>query len=606
MCGIIGYIGERDAQPILLSGLKALEYRGYDSAGCFITGYGTKKAVGRVTELEVLLQISPASGNSGIAHTRWATHGEPSVRNAHPHTDASGIIHIVHNGIIENYRQIKEGLRAQGISCQSDTDTEVLAKLIGSLYGGNITEAVARALSIVEGAYGIAVMSEKEPHCIVVARQGSPIIIGVGDGEHFVASDSSALLPYTKKVIYLDDGEMATLTAESYTVTSLVGVAKKKRLETIEWDIAQVQKNGFEHFMLKEINEIPEVIESTIRGRVIADSAQVKLGGLESYTSRIGQAKHLTIVGCGSAYYAGLIGRNMIEEYANLSVDVVLGSEYRYRPALFHSAHDIALAVTQSGETADTLASIRQAKKQGLLTLGMVNVVGSTIARETDAGIYNHAGPEIAVASTKAFISQITAFILFTVFLRQQRSLDKTVSKNILTELIALPNIVRNMLVDTSHIKDVAKKAVEWSSVVLIGRGTSTPVAYEGALKLKECTYIHAEAYPAGELKHGPIALLDESFPVIAIVPNDKERDKILSNIEEVKARKALVIVIGLERDTDAAAIADYFIPVPSVHPMIQPLLMTIPLQLLSYYIGVTKGFDVDKPRNLAKSVTVE
>jgi glutamine---fructose-6-phosphate transaminase (isomerizing) len=606
MCGIIGYIGGRDAQSILLSGLKALEYRGYDSAGCFIPGYGTKKAVGKVAELELLLKKNPALGSSGIAHTRWATHGEPSVKNAHPHTDASGTIHLVHNGIIENYRQIKEGLRAQGITCVSDTDTEVLTKLIGSMYNGNLTETVARALTIVEGAYGIAVMSEREPHCIVVARQGSPIIIGVGDGEHFVASDSSALLPYTKKVIYLDDGEMATLTAESYMVTSLVGVAKKKRLETIEWDITQVQKNGFEHFMLKEINEIPEVVENTIRGRVIPDGVQVKLGGLESYASRIGQTKKITIIGCGSAYYAGLIGRNMIEEYVNIPVDVVLGSEYRYRPVLFHSTHDVALAVTQSGETADTLASIRQAKKQGLVTLGMVNTVGSTIARETDAGIYNHAGPEIAVASTKAFISQITAFILLTIFLRQQRSFDKVVSKKIISDLLSLPNVVRDMLVDTSHIKDISKKASDWKNVILIGRGTSTPVAYEGALKLKECTYIHAEAYPAGELKHGPIALLDESFPVIAIVSNDNERDKILSNIEEVKARKAPVIVIGVDRDTDAASIADYFIPVPSVHPMIQPLLMTIPLQLLSYYIGVQKGFDVDKPRNLAKSVTVE
>ncbi len=605
MCGIVGYVGNREAQPILLAGLRTLEYRGYDSAGCYIAGAGIQKAVGKVAELEALYHARPTIGTAGIAHTRWATHGEPSVKNAHPHSDASGTIFVVHNGIIENYRQIKEGLQAQGLVCVSDTDTEVLAKLIGSLYIGNLAEAVARALAIVEGTYGIAVMSTKEPSTIVAARQGSPIVIGVGDGEHFVASDPSALLAYTKRVVYLEDGEMAILTPDAYTVTSLLGVAKKKRLETIDWDIAQVQKNGYEHFMLKEIYDIPEVIQNTIRGRIITDVGQVKLGGIEAYTSQLMQLNRLTIIGCGSAYYAGQIGRYMLEEFAGVSAEVVLGSEYRYRRH-FHNKNDVALAVTQSGETADTLASIRQAKVEGLLTLGMVNVVGSTIARETDAGIYNHAGPEIAVASTKAFTSQLTAFALLTVMLGRQRAMDKQEAQKILSALEQLPSDIARMLSSIDDIKRVATAGASWDNVMFIGRGPLAPLASEGSLKLKECTYIHAEAYPAGELKHGPLALIDASFPVVALVDYGKEHEKILSNIEEVKARKAPVIVIGIEGDTDAASLADYFIGVPRVHPVVQPILMTLPLQLLAYYVGVAKGLDVDQPRNLAKSVTVE
>jgi len=605
MCGIIGYVGSREAQPILLAGLKTLEYRGYDSAGCYVAGSGVRKALGKVAELGALYQTNPTIGTSGIAHTRWATHGEPSIKNAHPHTDASETIYLVHNGIIENYREIKEGLQAQGIVCQSDTDTEVLTKLIGSFYEGNLAQAVARALTIIEGAYGIAVMSAKEPEVIVTARQGSPIVLGVGDGEHFVASDPSALLTHTKRVVYLEDGEMATLTPDSYTVTSLQGVVKKKLLETVDWDIAQVQKNGYEHFMLKEIHEIPEVIQNTIRGRVLLEAGQVKLGGIEPYMSQLAQIHRLTIIGCGSAFYAGQTGRWMIEEYAGVATEVVLGSEYRYKKH-FHHKNDIALAVTQSGETADTLASIRRAKDQGLLTLGMVNVVGSTIARATDAGVYNHAGPEIAVASTKAVVSQMTAFVLLTVLLGRQRGLSKNEAKKILTELIALPEAIRTMLSDVSQIERVAEAGANWEHAMFLGRGVMTPMAFEGSLKLKECTYIHAEAYPAGELKHGPIALLDKSFPVVALVGQGREHEKMLSNIEEVRARRAPIVVVGIEDDINAASLADYFIPVPRVHPILQPIMMTIPLQLLAYYVGVAKGLDVDQPRNLAKSVTVE
>lgn len=605
MCGIIGYVGSREAQPILLAGLKTLEYRGYDSAGCYIAGAGARKALGKVAELEALYQANPTIGTAGIAHTRWATHGEPSLKNAHPHNDASESIYLVHNGIIENHREIKEGLRAQGISLYSATDTEVLAKLIGTFYRGNLTQAVAEALTIVEGAYGIAVMSTKEPSVIVVARQGSPIVLGVGDGEHFVASDPSALLAHTKRMIYLEDGEMATLTPITYTVTSLQGTVRKKLLETIDWDMAQVQKDGYEHFTLKEIYEAPEVIENTIRGRILSENNQVKLGGLENHMTQLEQMNRLTIIGCGSASYAGQLGRWMLEEYAQIPAEVVLGSEYRYK-SHFHDKHDVVLAVTQSGETADTLASVRRAKEQDLLTLGMVNVVGSTIARETEAGIYNHAGPEIAVASTKVFVSQVTAFVLLTILLGRQRGLTKDTAQIILTELKNLPTIIKDLLKDNSTIEKVAKVGASWEHAMFIGRGPLASLAYEGSLKLKECTYIHAEAYPAGELKHGPIALLDEKFPVIALVGQGHEREKILSNIEEVKARKAPVVVIGLEEDTDAANLADYFISVPRVHPILQPIVMTIPLQLLAYYVGVAKGLDVDQPRNLAKSVTVE
>jgi len=606
MCGIFGYVGKKEAQDILLGGLRTLEYRGYDSAGVYVSGAGVAKAVGKVVELEKKLKEAPLRGASGIAHTRWATHGEPSEANAHPHSDASEIIWLVHNGIIENFQEIKEGLAAQGVHCVSQTDTEVLTKLIGTLHKGNLKEAVLEALSFVRGTYGIAVMSERTPGEIIVARMGSPIVLGVGEGEYFVSSDPSALLSYTRRVVYLEDGEVAKVTADAYEVSTLHGKNKEKNPETIDWDATVVQKNGYEHFMLKEIFEGPEVIENTIRGRILADNTGVKLGGLESYVSTITALERLLIVGCGSAYYAGQVGRLMLEEYARVPVEVELGSEYRYKRR-FPNKKCAVLAVTQSGETADTLASIRAAKEMDMLTLGIVNTVGSTIARETDAGVHNHAGPEIAVASTKAFLSQLTVFVLITALIgRANGSLTKEETKNILAGVRALPEALRLVLAQAGDIKRIAEKYSSSKDMMYIGRKFHAPIAYEGSLKLKEVSYIHAEAYAGGELKHGSIALLGPDFPVFAIVPDDDVREKMLSNIEEVRARKAPVIALACEGDKAVADLADDVIFIPKVHPILQPIVSTVPLQLFAYYVGVAKGLDVDQPRNLAKSVTVE
>lgn len=606
MCGIFGYVGNRDAQAILLGGLRMLEYRGYDSAGVYVAGTGVAKVVGKVAVLEEKLATSPLRGVAGIAHTRWATHGEPSEVNAHPHTDASETLWLVHNGIIENFQEIKEGLVAQGIHCTSHTDTEVLTKLIGTLYAGSLREAVCAALQIVRGTYGIAVMSERVPHEIVVARMGSPIVLGVGEEEYYVSSDPSALLSHTRQVVYMEDGEIATVTTAGYEITTIQGKKQSKKPEMIDWDASVIQKNGFEHFMLKEIFEGPVVIENTIRGRILADNSGVKLGGLESYVAQITTLERLLIVGCGSAYYAGQVGKLMLEEYAGIPVEVELGSEYRYKRR-FKNSNGALLAVTQSGETADTLASVRAAKAMGMLTLGIVNSVGSTIARETDAGVHNHAGPEIAVASTKAFLSQLTVFVLITVLVgRANGTLSKAETKEILAGVRDLPTAIAGILKEADVIKIIAQKYASYSNMMYIGRKFHAPIAYEGSLKLKEVSYIHAEAYAGGELKHGSIALLGPDFPVFALVPDDDVREKMLSNIEEVKARKSPVIALICEGDTVATALADDVIMIPKVHPMLQPIVSTVPLQLFAYYVGVAKGLDVDQPRNLAKSVTVE
>lgn len=609
MCGIFGYVGEGQAQGILLGGLRQLEYRGYDSAGMFVAGdtdrAGEAKALGKVAKLEAKLALRPLVGTAGIAHTRWATHGEPSEVNAHPHADATGTIWIVHNGIIENWRELKEDLIKQGVTFTSQTDTEVLAKLIGSLYRDDLTAAVTAALRLVRGTYGIAVMSVDTPGTIVVARMGSPIVLGVGVGEMFVSSDPSALLAHTKEVIYLSDGEIAVVTADAHTVTTIDGDAVLKTTEVMDWDATVAQKNGYEHFMLKEINEAASVITNTIRGRVQSDIGMVKLGGLEGVQERLASVSRLMIVGCGSAYYAGQVGRLMIEEYAGIPVEVELGSEYRYKRH-FGDIHTAVLAVTQSGETADTLASIRTARELGLLTLGVVNTVGSTIARETVAGVHNHAGPEIAVASTKAFISQLTVFVLLTVFLGRQRGMSAAEGKEILTALETLPAILETMLADTSPIQAIASKYAQTPDMMYIGRQMQSWIAYEGSLKLKEVSYIHAEAYAGGELKHGSIAMLGPDFPVFAIAPEDAVYEKMLSNIEEVRARKAPVILLTTTDAPGASAITDDIIYMPKVHPILQPIVATIPLQLFAYYVGLAKGLDVDQPRNLAKSVTVE
>ena len=604
MCGIFGYVGSKTAAPVLLDGLRTLEYRGYDSAGIFVPGSEPVRSVGPIDNLAKKVPAA-ISGTSGIAHTRWATHGAPTEANAHPHLDMSDAIALVHNGIIENYRELREGLVTQGIIFNSDTDSEVLAKLIGTVYRGDLLQAVREALRVVRGTYGIAVMHAKNPDEIIVARMGSPIVLGLGIDENLVASDPSALLAHTKDVIFLNDGECAVVRKGSYQVLTIEGKKLNKLPEKVEWDVESVQKQGYEHFMLKEIYEAPEVIENTIRGRLLVEKGRAKLGGLEGKLNTLVGLNRVTIVGCGSAYYAGQIGRYLFEEYANLPTEVELGSEYRYKKNL-PDKRNAVLAITQSGETADTLASVREAKRLGLLTIGVVNTVGSTIARETDVGVYNHAGPEIAVASTKAFISQLTVLTLMTLLLGRERGLSLEEGQKIARGLIELPGVLRDMLADTSHIKAVATRYAKYSNAMFIGRKLHTPIAYEGSLKLKEVTYTHAEAYAGGELKHGSIALLDEHFPVVALVPEDDVYEKMISNIEEVRARKAPVLAIATEGDRQIDALADDVLFVPKVHPILQPIVSTIPLQLLAYYVGVEKGLNVDRPRNLAKSVTVE
>lgn len=604
MCGIFGYVGSRTAEPILIEALRTLEYRGYDSAGIYVPGYGVVKAVGPIDNLAKKITDTIA-GTCGIAHTRWATHGAPTEINAHPHCDMSEQIWLVHNGIIENHRNLKEALTAQGISFKTDTDTEVLVKLIGTLYSGNLREALQKALGRVQGTYGLAAVCANKPEEIVVARMGSPIVLGVGVDGHYVSSDPSALLAHTKDVVYLEDGEIAVITKDTYNVITHKGHKKEKTLEKVEWDLEAVQKQGFVHFMEKEIFEAPEVIRNTIRGRLIKGRGKAKLGGLEAVLPKLANLERLTITACGSAYYAGYFGKYILEEYAKIPVDLELASEYRYKTNL-PVPNSALLAVTQSGETADTLAAVKLAKEMGVLTLGIVNVVGSTIARETDAGVYNHAGPEVAVASTKAFISQLTVFVLLALLIGRERELSKIEGEKIIQALEKLPDDIATVLKQADKIKKIAKKYSGYRDFMYLGRNIHTPIAYEGSLKLKEVTYIHAEAYAGGELKHGPIAMLDKNFPVVAIVPQDNVYEKMLSNIEEVKARKAPVIALAHSHDIDVANLVDDVIEIPQVHPILQPIISTVPLHLFAYYVGVANEMNVDRPRNLAKSVTVE
>lgn len=605
MCGIFGYVGTHTAAPILLDGLRTLEYRGYDSAGIYIPGKQPIKAVGPIDNLAVKVP-DDLPGTTGISHTRWATHGPPTEKNAHPHIDATSRIAIVHNGIIENFRDLKAELESQGVTFTSDTDTEVLAKLIGSLYEDDLLAAVQQALLKVRGTYGLMVASEQDPDTIITARMGSPVVLGLAASGNLISSDPSALLEHTKDVVYLEDGELAVVTKSTYKVMTIGGESLDKAPETIEWDAEAVQKQGFDHFMLKEIYEAGDVIKNTIRGRLQVDKGRAKLGGLEEVLDMITSLDRLVVVACGTANYAGQIGRYMLEEYAGLPVEVEVASEYRYKRNL-PVDNSAVLAVTQSGETADTLACVRKAKEHSILTLGIVNAVGSTIARETDAGVYNHAGPEIAVASTKAFMSQLTVFVLLTLLIgRENGSISHDEGVEITKNLAALPEVIRTYLEQVDDIKQVAKKYATYENAMFIGRHLHAPLAYEGSLKLKEVSYIHAEAYAGGELKHGSIALLDESFPVIALAPQDEVYEKMISNIEEVKARKAPVLAIATEGDMQIADHVDDVLFVPKVHPILQPIVSAIPLQLLAYYVGTARGINVDRPRNLAKSVTVE
>jgi len=605
MCGIIGYVGSRSASPILLEGLRTLEYRGYDSAGIYVPDTGVVKSVGPIAELEPKVP-NDSYATSGIAHTRWATHGAPTLENAHPHTDEAETIWLVHNGIIENYQELKTKLDGEGVRFYGDTDTEVLAKLIASCYTDDIVGAVQAALTQVRGAYGIAVMSSTEPDVVVGARLGSPLVVGLSAHGNFVASDTSALLAHTKDMVYLEDGEMVVVRKDEYLVTDIVGNEVAKQIETIDWSVEAVKKDGFDHFMMKEIMEAPQVIENTLRGRLLPEAGRARLGGIEDKVATLRNLSHIQLVGCGSAYFAGSVYRYMFEEYTDLPSAVELGSEYRYKRN-HPDAKSALIAISQSGETADTLASIREAKRLNMLTLGVVNVVGSTIARETDAGVYNHAGPEIAVASTKAFISQLTIGVLLTLLLGRERgTITQEEGMEIVASLQALPQTLQTVLDQKASIANIGKRYANYRDAIFMGRKLHAPIAYEGALKLKEVAYTHSEGYAGGELKHGPIAMLDEVFPVIALAPQDDVYEKMVSNIAEVKARQAPVLALVSEGDKAVKALVDDVIELPNVHPLVQPIVSTVPLHLLAYYIGIEKGYNVDRPRNLAKSVTVE
>ncbi|MDP1690254.1 MAG: glutamine--fructose-6-phosphate transaminase (isomerizing) [bacterium] len=607
MCGIVGYIGRKDATPFLMDGLRALEYRGYDSSGIYLSGKGVMKRAGKVEKLVAALP-KDFSATAGIAHTRWATHGPPTEKNAHPHTDASQTVWIVHNGIIENHAELRDALVREGIAFSSDTDTEVLAQLIGKYHakGGPLEKAVSRALRDIRGTYGLAVMSVREPEKIVVARLGSPLMLGIGTHEYYIASDATPLLSRTRRVVYLEDGELAVLTQSGYTVRDLSYALIKKNEETLEWNAEAAQKHGFAHFMMKEMMEIPKVIEDTLRGRLNARDGTVVLGGLRDVAKRLVDIRRIIITGCGSAYYAGLVGEHLIEHFAGIPVEVEIASELRYRPFTADPEHAVLLAISQSGETADTLEAIRLAKKNGMLTLGVVNVVGSTIARETDTGVYNHAGPEIGVASTKAFVSQIVVLSLIALFLGRNRSLSSTEGRKMVRALAALPEQARDILSRHKTIAKIAKKYAGMKNALYIGRNNQCPVAYEGALKLKEISYIHAEGYGAGEMKHGPLALIDGSFPTIALAPKDSLYEKTCSNIEEIRARGGKIIAVTTDGNESIRKIADDVIFVPQTHEALLPVLTTIPLQLFAYYVALERGLPIDKPRNLAKSVTVE
>ena len=612
MCGIVGYIGKQDATPILLEGLRRLEYRGYDSSGVAVFGnkkIKTVKAVGKVNVLENKIGRQKLPGFLGIAHTRWATHGAPTEKNAHPHGDCRGNLWLAHNGIIENYQKLKTSLQRKGHKFKSETDTEVLAHLIEEEQeknrGISLEEAVRRALKKVIGTYGLAVISCKESQKIVVARQSSPLLIGVGENEYIVASDASAVITRTNQVIYLDDGEIGVIESSGVKIINSDKEPVKKANHTIDWDLSRAQKDGFDHFTLKEIYEQPQAIINSLRGRLIIEEGTAKLGGLQDVENKLRDIERLVIVGCGTAYYSGLVGEYMLEEYAGLPTEVEYASEFRYRKPVLDKTSAL-LCMSQSGGTADTLAAMQEAKRKGIMTLGIVNVVGSSIARETDAGVYNHIGPEIGVASTKAFSSQLCVLALLTLFLGRQRGMSLVMGQRIAKELQNLSGQVKKILCQNNKIKKIAKKYAKANDFMFLGRKYNFPLALEGALKLKEISYIHAEGYGAGEMKHGPIALIDKNFPTVAIAPKDSVYEKMVSNIEEIKARGGRVIALTTEGNKELNKLADDVIFIPKTLEMLTPILAIVPLQLLAYYCAIFKHRDVDKPRNLAKSVTVE
>ena len=610
MCGIVGYVGTRDCLPILVEGIKRLEYRGYDSAGVAVQVNGkleVVKAAGKIRNLENKLKTWAPKGTFGIAHTRWATHGEPNDLNAHPHVDEHSTVALVHNGIIENYSTLKSALQAEGHVFLTDTDTEVLAHLIEKYMkrGLKLERAVGSALKDVEGTYGIAVMSASEPGVLVGARHGSPMVVGIADGEYYLASDVAAIVEHTRQVIYLDDGEMAVLSPDGFHTATIALERVEKEVHDVDWDLSQIEKGGYDHFMLKEIMEQPDAVRNAMRGRLNLDEGLARLGGLNLTTEQLREIRRIIILGCGTSWHAGLIGEYMLEEFARIPVEVEYASEFRYRNPIVDEG-TLVLVISQSGETIDTLAAMREASRKGARALGIVNVVGSTIARESDGGVYIHAGPEIGVASTKAFTSQVTVLALLTLALGRHRGLSRDYGVEIARELAALPGKIERVLAGDAAIRRIAELYTKHNNFIYLGRGFNFPVALEGALKLKEISYIHAEGYPAAEMKHGPIALIDENMPVVFICTRDSAYEKVVSNMMEVRARKGRIIAIATEGDTEMVTRADHVLYVPASIPMLQPILSVIPLQLLAYHVAVARECDVDQPRNLAKSVTVE
>lgn len=612
MCGIVGYIGNRQAYPILLKGLKRLEYRGYDSAGIAVLNGSLQiyKKAGKVSELENFVQDKDVSSTIGIGHTRWATHGVPNDTNAHPHLSASQEIALIHNGIIENYASIKEELLKRGYRFISDTDTEVLVNLIEEVRKqdqSSLEDAVRTALNEVVGAYAIVVMDRKNPDQLIAARKGSPLVIGIGENEFFVASDASPIIEYTQNVVYLNDQEYACINRDgSFYIKNLENVVKSPAIQKLEMSLEMIEKGGFDHFMLKEIYEQPRVIADALRGRMNATEGWIKMGGLNEYANRISKAKRFVITACGTSWHSGLIGEYLIEDLARVPVEVEYASEFRYRNPIINET-DVVIAISQSGETADTLAAIELAKDRQALIYGICNVIGSSIARISHAGSYVHAGPEIGVASTKAFTAQVTILTLIALQLAQEKGTISTSRlRSILYELENLPSKIEKALQLDNHVKEIAGIYKDARNFLYLGRGYNFPVALEGALKLKEISYIHAEGYPAAEMKHGPIALIDEEMPVVFLATNKSAHEKIISNIQEVKARKGRVIAVVNEGDTAISKLADHIIEVPETEEILSPLVTIVPLQLLSYHIAIMRGCNVDQPRNLAKSVTVE
>jgi glutamine---fructose-6-phosphate transaminase (isomerizing) len=615
MCGIVGYVGSGDAAPVLMEGLRRLEYRGYDSAGLAVLDargeLHSLKRSGKLDELEGALDTSPLPGTCGIGHTRWATHGPPTEPNAHPHTSTDGTIALVHNGIIENAGTLRTKLESEGVVFRSETDTEVVVHLIDRLWkeGGTLEEAVAAALEQVIGAYGIAVVSSRDPNKIVAARHGSPLLLGVSrNGEMMVGSDAAAVIARTRNVVYLDDGDYAVVTPDGYRTYQLHHGPVQRKVHEVTWDLAAIEKGGFEHFMLKEIFEQPRTLEDVLRGRLLEEEGSARLGGITIDDRELLSVERIVILACGTSWHAALLGEYMLEEMARIPTKVEYASEFRYKNPVVDEK-TLVIVVSQSGETADTLAALREARRRGARVMGIVNVVGSTIARETDFGVYLHAGPEIGVASTKAFTSQVAALALFTLYLGRRRDMSILVGRKLVKALQALPGQVAEILRDDTRVRALAERYKDAPNFLYLGRGYQFPVALEGALKLKEVSYIHAEGYPAAEMKHGPIALIDEEMPVVFLAPRDPVYEKVVSNIEEVKARSGQVIAVVTDGADGAEGLegkVDHFLEVPETHPILLPILTVVPLQLLAYHVAVLRGCDVDQPRNLAKSVTVE